>query len=295
MRAKRSRFTLVRAGALCALAGLLTMAACEARVPTSAELSSMDVAGAEKVAASSGAFSAGNFANADYFLNGVKMWREELDTLQGERIASMTVVKGATGGRDTIFVVTRDAAEELGRVRGVGMKIRDTTTLSGRVALRTPRGGGPAPTIMIDGQISTESALAALREDDIVSVQITKPTKQLATGGDAYPNGLLVIETKIGARSPSKVRVRDKRSTAPSIREGADPSKGVPLTGSARTEPAFQIDGAPSTRAQFEALDSRDIVTVDVVKEKAVATALSHDPAAVNGLVRISTKRAKEQ
>ena len=43
------RFALVRGGALCAAAVLSLAAACEARVPTSAEIQSMDVAGAEAV------------------------------------------------------------------------------------------------------------------------------------------------------------------------------------------------------------------------------------------------------
>ena len=290
MRAKSSRFVLVRAGALCAVAGLLTMAACEAKIPTSAELTSMDVAGAEKAAASSGAFSAGNFADADYFLNGEKMSREELAKLKGEHIASMTVVKGTPGGRDTILVMTKDGLRLLDGPSPMGLKMRREETVSvnagGRTLRRTP--GDPAarqPAIMIDDKLSTESALAALREDDIVSVNILKPTKEFGAG-DAYPDGLLAVETKAGVRARSKVR--SPRSSA-----STDPFASLEVRPA--LEPAFQIDGVPSTKAQFEALDSRDIVTVDVVKEKALATALSNDPAAANGLVKISTKRAKKQ
>ena len=280
MRIRRSRFVLVRAGALCAVAGLLTMAACEAKIPTSAELTSMDVAAAEKAASNSGAFGGASFANADYFLNGEKMSREELMKLKGEQIGSLTVVKGKEpGGRDTIFVVTKEKLPVLDSLSGMGMKVRRAGTVSvgsGGQMLRTPRDpAAKQPAIMIDGKLSTESALAALREDDIVSVQVLKPAKKVA-GGDAYPDGLLAVETKAGVSSRSKVR-SPRSLAAPDV------------------EPAYQIDGVPSTRAQFEALDSRDIVTMDVVKEKAMATALSNDPAAVNGLVRISTKLAKRQ
>ncbi|HEU4720801.1 MAG TPA: M56 family metallopeptidase [Gemmatimonadaceae bacterium] len=130
MRARRSRFALVRGGALCAVAGLLTMAACEAKIPTSAELTSMDVAAAEKAAASSGAFSGSSLANADYFLNGEKMAREEVMKLKGEQIGSMTVVKGKMqGGRDTIFVVTRDKLPVLDSLSTMGMKVRSAGTV----------------------------------------------------------------------------------------------------------------------------------------------------------------------
>jgi beta-lactamase regulating signal transducer with metallopeptidase domain len=209
MRATRSRFVLVRAGTLCAVAGLLTMVACEARIPTSAELASMDVAGAEKAAASSGAFSAGNLADADYFLDGVKMSREELTKLEGERIASMTVVKGRTpGGRDTILVVTKDKLPLLDSLSPMGMKVRRAGTVTvnagDRPLRRTPRDpSGKQPAIMIDGKLSTEAALAALNEDDIQSVSVMKPEQSVA--GDPYPDGLLAVETKAYSNTHSKV------------------------------------------------------------------------------------------
>ena len=326
MRAKRSRFTLVRAGTLSAVAGLLTIVACEAKVPTSAELTSMDVAGAQKAAANSGAFRTGDFVNADYFLNGVKMSREELMKLKGERIGSMTVVKGRTpGGRDTILVVTKDELPVLDSLSAIGMKVRSAGTVTvstdARTLRRTPR--NPAekqPAIMIDGKLSTESALAALNEDDIESVSIMKPKNVVA--GDPYPDGLLAVETKAYSKAHSKVRMPrgaeapdagaapkggirsrvatvytiDGRSIAPpSIRDLENPSKPVTPSWSMDALPAYIIDGAPATMARFQALDRRDIVRIDVVKDKTAALAISKDPAAVNGVVQITTKRNTRQ
>jgi beta-lactamase regulating signal transducer with metallopeptidase domain len=208
MKAKRSRLLLVRAGALCGVAGLLTMAACEAKIPTSAELASMDVAGAERAAVGSGAFR--TLDDADYFLNGVKMSREELSALKGEQIASMTVVKGtASRGRDTIFVVTKDKLPTLDSASAIGMKVRRAGTVADgppgtmlRRTLRDPAAKQPA--IMIDGKLSTESALAALDENDIQSISVMKPSKIAA--GDPYPDGLIAVETKAYSNVQSKVR-----------------------------------------------------------------------------------------
>jgi beta-lactamase regulating signal transducer with metallopeptidase domain len=227
MRAKRTRFVLVRAGALCAVAGLLTMAACEAKIPTSAELASMDLAGAEKAAASSGAFMVSDLDNADYFLNGEKMSRELLAKLEGEQIASMTVVKGkGTDGRDTIFVVTKDKLQVLvDSMSTMGMKVRraGTVTVSdGGQALQRMRRdpGAKQPAIMIDGKLSSESALAALKEDDIQSVSIMKPKQAVA--GDPYPDGLLAVETKAYAKAHSKIRMRSGSDIAdPAAPSGA--------------------------------------------------------------------------
>ena len=315
MKAKRSRFMLVRAATLCAVAGLLTMAACEARVPTSAELTSMDVAAAEKAAARAGALAN---ADADYFLNGERKAREEVMKLDAKVIGSMTVVKSrAIGGRDTIFVVTNDMMPGLDGVSRVGIKIRDTGIPNGGLRPPTARGSEASPTIMIDGKMSTEERLAALRGEDIATINITKPDNGVTD--KAYPNGLLWIETKARAAAISRTRsagvstvpdrvelveVRSASKTAtgtpngtpsvpPSVGDFANTGKSAGPSWSGKAAPAFVIDGVPATRAQFEALGQHDIVRIDVVKEKALVQAISNDPAAVNGVVQVTTKRAK--
>lgn len=318
MKAKRSRFMLVRAATLCAVAGLLTMAACEARVPTSAELTSMDVAAAEKAAAQARALPS---ADADYFLNGERKAREEVTKLDGKVIGSLTVVKSrAAGGRDTIFVVTNDMMQELDSLSRIGTKIRDVSApANGRLMLPTPRGSDAPPAIMIDGKISTEERFAALRGEDVATINILKPGNGVA--GNAYPNGLLAIQTKAHANAFSKMRsarvsktpdpfesveVRSapravtgvpdgKPMLPPAVRDFANTGKGVSPLWSGKTTPAFVIDGVPATRAQFEALGQHDIVRIDVVKDRALVQAISNDPAAANGVVQVTTTRAKQQ
>ncbi|MEO6526143.1 MAG: M56 family metallopeptidase [Gemmatimonadaceae bacterium] len=191
MRTSRSRFSFVRGGALSAVAGLLVLVACEAKIPTAAEISSMDVASAEKAGASSGAF--GRLGNADFFLDGVKKTREEVLAISGEQIGSIEIVKG---GRDTVFVTSKErmkvadsaGAESARLAQKAGM---DTSL---QVKIRTPiNTSGAQPAFMIDGVLVSPEAFAALRPEYIRSVDVRKPTG--AAADRQYPNGLIVVRT----------------------------------------------------------------------------------------------------
>ncbi|MCY7379088.1 MAG: M56 family metallopeptidase [Gemmatimonadaceae bacterium] len=61
----------LRTGLLCATAALALSAACEARVPTSAEIQSMDVASAERSAMESGLIDAMHGGPPEFYVNGV--------------------------------------------------------------------------------------------------------------------------------------------------------------------------------------------------------------------------------
>jgi beta-lactamase regulating signal transducer with metallopeptidase domain len=183
MRATRSRFVLVRAGALCAIAALLTLAACEAKLPTSAELTEMDMAAVEKAAVSA-KFSE-RFDKADYFINGVRVTSEDARALDAKSIGSVEVVKG---GRDTIFVTTVDRMIGQDSTRLLGVKVR---SMSG-----ADESGQPA--VFIDKVATTHAVLAKLRGEDIAAIQVLKP------GADAkYPTGALLIDMK----RPGETRV----------------------------------------------------------------------------------------
>ncbi|HEV7990892.1 MAG TPA: M56 family metallopeptidase [Gemmatimonadaceae bacterium] len=109
MRATRSRFTMLRAGALCAGASLLVLAACEAKVPTAADIAQMDVAGAQKSAAEAGLMRTPFSNTTDFFVNGTKVSAELARGMEAKNIGSIEVVKSERAdGRDTIFVTTVD-------------------------------------------------------------------------------------------------------------------------------------------------------------------------------------------
>jgi beta-lactamase regulating signal transducer with metallopeptidase domain len=198
MRPHRSRFALVRGGASCALAGLLVLAACEAKVPTSAEMSSMDVAQMEKSVAKTGAFGDAKFENADFFYNGAPITAWQARKIEAENIGNMMVVKGAR--RDTVLLESKDQFKKAEGVEVSYTRIRGpskTAHADEGMKIRTRGDARSQPAVMIDGVITTESALAGLSPEAIRSINVLKPSK---TAPDRkYPNGLIVIETKAHA------------------------------------------------------------------------------------------------
>jgi hypothetical protein len=222
MRNSRSRYALARAGGSCAVAALLVMAACEAKVPTSAELSSMGVGDLQKSAAQSGTFSDARFANADLFLDGVKVSSAELLAFDAARIGSMEVVKGA---RDTVIVTSKERLAQLEAADTAHMKRRSAgsvvATQDGREArtmMRTPGGPGSHPALMVDGTLVTEKIFAALRPEEIATVNVLKPGGGALVDNTAYPNGLIVVETKahqpMRSKAPDSFRSMEMRSEA---------------------------------------------------------------------------------
>ena len=189
MRSHKGRFALVRGGALCAVAGLLVLAACEAKMPTAAEVNAMDVAGTQKAMSSAQVLSPSKFDNADFFLDGVKKRRDEVLALDGKQIGSIEVVKG---GRDTIFVTSKEVFDHMKRA----------DSLPSRVMAPPPRGSsGAQPTYMIDGVLSDAAKAAALRPEYVRSVNVLKG----AAAGSAYPNGLIEIKT---GTTPTQMKER---------------------------------------------------------------------------------------
>lgn len=101
-----NRFILPRAAALGAVAVLGLVAACEARLPTAAEIESMDVAAAE-AGASRMRISAD--PEAVYFVNGLQVTAEEARALAADRIVELSVSRPAAGGSAHYDILTSDA------------------------------------------------------------------------------------------------------------------------------------------------------------------------------------------
>jgi len=109
MRTTRSRHAAARGVVLAALGGLLVVVACEAKVPTSAEITQMDVAAAERGASEAGLLRTPGNGKTDFFVNGAKVSAEVARGLEAKNIGSIEVVKSElASGRDTIFVTTAD-------------------------------------------------------------------------------------------------------------------------------------------------------------------------------------------
>jgi len=109
MNAPRKRHALAYGALLGGLGALLVLAACEAKVPTSAEIAQMDVASAEKSAAEAGFMRTPDNNRTDFFFNGTPVSAERARAIEAKDIGSIEIVKSELpSGRDTIFVTSAD-------------------------------------------------------------------------------------------------------------------------------------------------------------------------------------------
>jgi len=190
----RGRLAVGRGVVLGAIGGLLVLAACEAKVPTSAEIASMDVASAQRTAAKAGFVRTTSSHDVDYFINGVRSSADQATALDARRIGSVEVVKSERAtGRDTIYVTTVDrmpVADSTALLRATS-KMLDA---KGRTAARTRQSSGAQPVFLIDGRKATVAEVAALPESEIRSVNVQKKD---GTGIDPdAANGVIAIETR---------------------------------------------------------------------------------------------------
>jgi hypothetical protein len=212
MNGSRGKHRAASAVIACAIGAMLVLVACEAKVPTSAEIAQMDVASAQRSAAEGGFLRTPSKSAVDYFVNGVRVSAEQARALEARQIGSIEVVRSELPtGRDTILVTTvdrmprrslrTDSAEaaryggsehsferkrmsdstekmvahverELAAVRASESGSKEKTPRA--YIRRRSSAGGPEPTITIDGKVATEAQLAALDERDIASIAVYK-------------------------------------------------------------------------------------------------------------------------
>jgi beta-lactamase regulating signal transducer with metallopeptidase domain len=109
MNAPRKRHALAYGALLSGVGALLVLAACEAKVPTSAEIAQMDVASAQKSVAEAGLMRTPDNNRTDFFLNGVQISAERARSLAAKDIGSIELVRSELPtGRDTMFVTSAD-------------------------------------------------------------------------------------------------------------------------------------------------------------------------------------------
>jgi len=222
MNAPRKRHALAYGALMSGLGTLLVLAACEAKVPTSAEIAQMDVTSAEKSVAEAGLMRTPANDRTDFFLNGVKISAERARALAAKDIGSIELVRSELpSGRDTMFVTSADRMPKpvadsvelsrFGRPTGYAVvqkkiseasneklvahveaeRAMERTRTAGFTPPPLPPGAqrmkvasGEPPIIIIDGKRSTEGQLAALDEKDIASMAIYKGSERLHLSRD---------------------------------------------------------------------------------------------------------------
>lgn len=199
MTSPRPRHTLLRGLALGAAALVAVLAACEARVPTSAEIEKADVGAVQKSLAA-----VPGDGITEYRVDGKVVTEAEAKALPADRIATMDVrrTKEAPSGatRSVVSIMTTDRLPAK-TADGTPLRVRVDSSVTiratGPEALRI-RDGSAAGFTLIDGVRATAESMKALSPDDIVTVEVLKG----AAARTRFPNepdaagGVVIITTK---------------------------------------------------------------------------------------------------
>jgi hypothetical protein len=227
MTTRTTRFAPARGLGLAALGAVLVLAACEAKMPTAAEIDRMDLAAVENSAKRMRIVSFGDDANTSYTLDGAPITAEEARALAPERIAAIEVQKqtvqmgeGAATQSATVAIFTPEGiaardGEEMVAPGGRGEQIivrRKQANGAPEVEERIVVRGGDATSgpeldgrnfeglLVIDGKISEPGAMRALAPDRIHSVEVVKGAAATKMYDDPRAaNGVIKITTKAAA------------------------------------------------------------------------------------------------
>ncbi|HEV2130395.1 MAG TPA: M56 family metallopeptidase [Longimicrobiaceae bacterium] len=209
------RFALVRTAALSVLGSATLLAACETRMPTAAEVETMDVAAVETQAQRLRLVTPEE-GNVIYMVDGVQVSAEEARALAGDRIAKLEVLRASPADGRQIRITTR-SGEDAGEISELAEKImRDLPPADGERqvhVLRVQRREGEGATmilpggefeglLLLDGVPAQASALRGVRPDQIERVEVLKgdaATRQFDDPRAA--NGVIRITTKGTATS----------------------------------------------------------------------------------------------
>ena len=221
MTPRASRFTRARSIGLAAVSALAIVTACEARLPTSSEVQSMDVASAEKAMVEFKVISDQVAGNVVYEVDGEKVSAEKAHAIPANRIATVNVVKSSAkdGSKQTIInIATLDAPVQerlalLSDTAGPRMKV----ALDRGVAPPLPPQGALmsrskepfAGLLFVDGVRAPEDALSRIKPDDIASVDVIKGVAARAISSDpAAANGIIKVTTKAAAKRSAEAAAK---------------------------------------------------------------------------------------
>ncbi|CAN5385374.1 hypothetical protein BH24GEM3_BH24GEM3_23170 [soil metagenome] len=209
------RFAIVRAAALSVLGSATLLAACDTRLPTAAEVESMDVAAVESQAQRL-RLVAPDEGTMIYMVDGVQVTGEEARAIAGDRIARMEVLRVTPEEGKQIRITTR-AGEDAGEIYALTEQIvRDLPPLDGEGQVRVLRaqrkegggvtritaGGEFGGLLVIDGVVAQASALRDVRPDQIERVEVLKGDAAARLFDDPRAaQGVIRITTKGAATS----------------------------------------------------------------------------------------------
>lgn len=211
MTPKRPKFLLARAVTFGALGFAAALAACEAKMPTAADVNRLDAASTEKVAKEFKILQ--DTSKTLYLVDGRRVNEQEAKQIAASDIQSVEVDKSELGGQIRIrtkngpplppgdeshgrFKISMDSAKRVAgsqhvKFTGDSVIIRDNVLANPSAA---------APLFVIDGVKQSSGVLAEIKRDDIQSIEVLKgPAAAAQYGNDpSAANGVVIIKTKKG-------------------------------------------------------------------------------------------------
>ncbi len=228
-RPNRASLSVRLGGALLTAAALL--AACESKLPTSAEVQDMTAATAAKRAAE---FTVMDTLRTSYIIDGRAATKAEADAIPSQRIASVEVNRATTGQANSVVSIQTRAAADTARepskvsirtkgtasnfrvtgssdsTRTMTIQLNDSASRMGEMKI-VERTGTPKPTtrlstadqkpfdglLIVDGVVTEASKMNGIAPSTILSVEVIKGPSALQKYTDPRAaNGVIVITTK---------------------------------------------------------------------------------------------------
>jgi outer membrane receptor protein involved in Fe transport len=197
MKSSVPRFALLR-GSVVGLLGLTALlAACEAKLPSNADVDRMDAASAEQTARKLSLLQVSD--SVRYVVDGVPTTATQAHAYAPEMIASVQVTGRDLNGKSQISMLTKRFADSVKRVNYNGDTILAVAVLDGRKggpgAMEAAGKGTFAGLILIDGVRSTSAKLQALDRETIKSVEVVKGRAAVAAYGPDAATGAIIVVT----------------------------------------------------------------------------------------------------
>ena len=188
----------------------------------------------------------------------------------GQRRSRSTVVRGIAAGLLAAVTTIAACSTEPPTAGDIAQADASTATKAART-LALAAGRDTSVRYVVDGVAVTPEQARAIEADRILTVNIVK----LPAGGSQIV--MTTMKRKQAYRGDSVSVDLPRIATRAKERIGH--------------EPLIFIDGVKSDNAALKALDPKTIQQVDVIKGAAVAAEYANDPAAVDGVIRVITKK----
>jgi TonB-dependent SusC/RagA subfamily outer membrane receptor len=195
MHPRRSSHPLLRGLSVAILGLAALLAACEAKMPTAAQVDAMDARSAEGAARSFGVV---RDSTLSWFVNGVPSSAVAAKQIIADSIVSVEVHKVEGGSR--IYITTKDQprvgfAKTNDRENVLRQRLGgELDTLGATVS--QPKVPGVEPILFIDGVRADAAALKKIDRARIATVNVLKGVSAVSEYGPAATNGVIVVTTK---------------------------------------------------------------------------------------------------